>query len=277
MGRGGPPRRPLPSLSVSPAELPWIAELNALLGRAGVGGSDVLDVLARDEVDVETLRLFQEDDYDELGISIGARRKIAAQLRRQEARATRPPLAPRSSSTASSEPSGRGETARRVATPPRPSTPITAESRHGSTQRKRQAASRSPQATHRPPPQVQSPPHAALRESPERARPVHAVNGVRTSRRSPRRTAGGTGAALTTPRSRSRGRGGRRAKGSHAQEQGPRSRGRGRQLPKAAAVGPVAEPPQDRLAPLFDALLSAGAERGGARVDSMVALLARSQ
>ena len=62
-----------------------------------MGGSDLLDVLARNEVDVETLLLFQEDDYDELGVSIGARRKIVAQLRRQEARATRPALAPRSS------------------------------------------------------------------------------------------------------------------------------------------------------------------------------------
>jgi len=237
----------------------------------------VLDVLARNEVDVETLRLFQEADYDELGISIGARRKIVAQLRRQEARATtRPALAPRSSSTASSEPSRRGEAARRVATPPRPSTPGTAESRPGSTRPKRRAASRS-QTDHRPPPQVQTP-HAALRESPERVRPVHAVNGVSTPRRSPgpRRTTGGTGAALTP---RPRGRGGRCAKGSPAQQEQsrPRLRGRGRRLPKAAAVGPVAEPTQDRLAPLFDALLSAGAERGGARVDSMVALLARSQ
>ncbi len=67
MGRGGPPRRPLPSLSVSPAEPPslaaspaelsgiaGLADLNALLERAGVPrGSDVQDVLARNEVDGE--------------------------------------------------------------------------------------------------------------------------------------------------------------------------------------------------------------------------------
>ena len=73
---------------------------------------------AEDPLTTRAERAMQSAPDDPLAIvlpySIGARRKIVAQLRRQEARATRPALALRSSSTASSEPSRRGEVAVRL-------------------------------------------------------------------------------------------------------------------------------------------------------------------